>query len=216
MTSWPCCRRCCNRWKRSASSRAISIRRISIPSWRPPARRIRSCGPIRSRLADWPEQFASVRNSLEAASDAALAAFTGLREVQHGNGDMIAVFRALRYAAARPGGALSACRKTAAGKRFLRRSSLARRCRAKGAARRTCQGEHRDHPRPQRARQPRRLLALCAGILHARPRLAAGDGAARRQRQRPRLPVELAARRAQPRRHPGGADGNRQYLGPDG
>src|SRR5712672_3342511 len=54
---------------------------------------------VRSRLADWPEQFASVRNSLEAASDAALAAFAGLREVQHGNGDMIAVFRALRYAA---------------------------------------------------------------------------------------------------------------------
>ena len=27
---------------------------------------------VRSRLADWPEQFASVRNSLEAASDAAL------------------------------------------------------------------------------------------------------------------------------------------------
>jgi phospholipase/carboxylesterase len=53
---------------------------------------------VRSRLADWPEQFASVRNSLEAASDAALAAFGGLREVQHGNGDMIAVFRALRHA----------------------------------------------------------------------------------------------------------------------
>src|SRR5260370_20322594 len=53
---------------------------------------------VRSRLADWPEQFASVRNSLEAASDAALAAFAGLREVQHGNGDMIAVFRALRHA----------------------------------------------------------------------------------------------------------------------
>src|SRR5258708_22449425 len=53
---------------------------------------------VRSRLADWPEQFASVRNSLEAAGDAELAAFAGLREVQHGNGDMIAVFRALRYA----------------------------------------------------------------------------------------------------------------------
>src|SRR5438477_1598004 len=53
---------------------------------------------IRSRLADWPEEFASVRNSLEAASDAALAAFAGLREVQHGSGDMIAVFRALRHA----------------------------------------------------------------------------------------------------------------------
>src|SRR5712691_2256106 len=53
---------------------------------------------VRSRLADWPEEFASVRNSLETASDAALAAFAGLRAVQLGNGDMIAVFRALRYA----------------------------------------------------------------------------------------------------------------------
>src|SRR5258708_6158324 len=35
--------------------------------------------------------------SLEAASDAALAAFAGLRAVQLGNGDLIAVFRALRF-----------------------------------------------------------------------------------------------------------------------
>jgi phospholipase/carboxylesterase len=53
---------------------------------------------VRSRLADWPEQFAHVRAPLETASDAALAAFQGLRAVQHGNGDLIAVFRALRYA----------------------------------------------------------------------------------------------------------------------
>jgi phospholipase/carboxylesterase len=53
---------------------------------------------VRSRLADWPEQFAHVRAPLETASDAALAAFAGLRAVQHGNGDLIAVFRALRYA----------------------------------------------------------------------------------------------------------------------
>jgi phospholipase/carboxylesterase len=39
-----------------------------------------------------------MRTSIEAACDAALAAFAGLREVQHGNGDLIAVFRALRYA----------------------------------------------------------------------------------------------------------------------
>jgi phospholipase/carboxylesterase len=32
------------------------------------------------------------------ASDAALKAFEGLRAVQHGNGDLVAVFRALRYA----------------------------------------------------------------------------------------------------------------------
>ena len=49
------------------------------------------------RLAEWPAEFADVRRSIETASDAALAAFAGLREVQHGNGDLIAVFRALRY-----------------------------------------------------------------------------------------------------------------------
>ncbi len=52
---------------------------------------------VRSRLAGWPEQFAGIRSSLEAASDAVLAAFAGLRAVQHGNGDLIAVFRALRH-----------------------------------------------------------------------------------------------------------------------
>jgi phospholipase/carboxylesterase len=54
---------------------------------------------VRARLGIWPEQFAAVRQSLEAASEAALAAFAGLRAVQHGNGDLASVFRALRYAA---------------------------------------------------------------------------------------------------------------------
>ena len=53
---------------------------------------------VRAQLADWPAEFADVRKSIEAASDAALAAFTGLREVERGTGDLIAVFRALRYA----------------------------------------------------------------------------------------------------------------------
>jgi phospholipase/carboxylesterase len=53
---------------------------------------------VRSRLTDWPAEFADVRTSLETASDAALAAFKGLRAVQDGNGDLIAVFRALRHA----------------------------------------------------------------------------------------------------------------------
>jgi phospholipase/carboxylesterase len=52
---------------------------------------------VRPRLADWPEEFAGVRASLEVASDEALAAFKGLRAVQHGNGDLIAAFRALRH-----------------------------------------------------------------------------------------------------------------------
>src|SRR6202045_5156946 len=52
---------------------------------------------VRSRLDDWPEPFAHVRDQLAAASDAALAAFAGLRAVQQGNGDLVAVFRALRH-----------------------------------------------------------------------------------------------------------------------
>src|ERR1700681_2422446 len=47
-----------------------------------------------SRLADWPEEFAHLRAPLATASDAALAAFAGLRAVQQGNGDLVAVFRA--------------------------------------------------------------------------------------------------------------------------
>jgi phospholipase/carboxylesterase len=53
---------------------------------------------VRARLGEWPEQFAEVRAALVTASDAALAAFGGLRAVQHGHGDLVAVFRALRYA----------------------------------------------------------------------------------------------------------------------
>jgi phospholipase/carboxylesterase len=53
---------------------------------------------VRPRLANWPEAFASIEAALAAASDAALAAFTDLRMVQHGNGDLIDVFRALRHA----------------------------------------------------------------------------------------------------------------------
>jgi phospholipase/carboxylesterase len=53
----------------------------------------------RSRLSQWPAEFDGIKTSLEAASDAALAAFDGLRAVQNGNGDLISVFRALRYAA---------------------------------------------------------------------------------------------------------------------
>jgi phospholipase/carboxylesterase len=50
-----------------------------------------------ARLSEWPEQSLDVRTSLDAASDAALAAFDGLRAVQRGNGDLYTAFRALRY-----------------------------------------------------------------------------------------------------------------------
>jgi phospholipase/carboxylesterase len=52
----------------------------------------------RPRLAGWPEQFSDLRAPLVTASDAALAAFAGLRAVQHDDGDLVAVFRALRHA----------------------------------------------------------------------------------------------------------------------
>ena len=52
---------------------------------------------VRSRLSDWPDTFAQAAASLQAASDAALAAFAGLRAVQQGEGDLVAVFRALRH-----------------------------------------------------------------------------------------------------------------------
>ena len=117
---------------------------------------------------------------------------------------------------ARAGSALCAVGKIAAGEPVLRRSRAARRRRSRGAAGGAGQRKHRRLPQSQRARQPRRLLALRAGILHARPRMAAGDGAARRQRQWPRLPLELAARRPQPRRDPGRTDRHRQHLGTDG
>jgi phospholipase/carboxylesterase len=51
---------------------------------------------VRPRLAGWPAKFGGIQTSLEAASDATLVAFEGLRAVQHGHGDLIAVFRALR------------------------------------------------------------------------------------------------------------------------
>src|SRR5664279_4235388 len=58
----------------------------------------RALQAVRPRLAHWPERFGNMQTSLESASDAALAAFAGLRAVQHGDGDLIAVFRALRHA----------------------------------------------------------------------------------------------------------------------
>ena len=52
----------------------------------------------RMLLAQWPAEFAYLRAPLDAACDSALAAFDGLRAVQHGEGDLVAVFRALRHA----------------------------------------------------------------------------------------------------------------------
>src|SRR4029077_11354605 len=52
---------------------------------------------VRPRLVQWAEEFAGIGTALASASDAALAAFEGLRAVQNGNGDLVSVFKALRY-----------------------------------------------------------------------------------------------------------------------
>jgi phospholipase/carboxylesterase len=51
----------------------------------------------RLKLADWPEEFTTIKAAIETSSDAVLSAFKGLRQVQHGDGDLVAVFRSLRY-----------------------------------------------------------------------------------------------------------------------
>src|SRR5262245_33741219 len=51
----------------------------------------------RAAIGEWPEQFAGLRSRLDAACNETLAAFAGIREVERGNGDLVAVFRALRH-----------------------------------------------------------------------------------------------------------------------
>lgn len=58
----------------------------------------RALRAVRARMGEWPEEFFHIRGPLEATSDAALAAFEGLRAVQNGQGDLMSAFRALRYA----------------------------------------------------------------------------------------------------------------------
>lgn len=52
---------------------------------------------VRDRLNGWPEEFSDIGTALATASDAALAAFGGLRMVHNGHGDITAVFKAFRY-----------------------------------------------------------------------------------------------------------------------
>ncbi|MBR0854444.1 phospholipase [Bradyrhizobium liaoningense] len=51
----------------------------------------------RAAIGEWPEQFAGLRERLDRACGETLAAFAGIREVERGNGDLVAVFRALRH-----------------------------------------------------------------------------------------------------------------------
>ena len=93
-----------------------------------------------------------MQDLLEAASDAALAAFAGLREVQHGNGDLVAVFRALRHAPRAQEALYPLAAKLPPVSELLPRSSLARRRRSAGAAGRAGASENtgifHDHNEP--------------------------------------------------------------------
>src|SRR3954462_11612735 len=51
----------------------------------------------RAAIGEWPGQFTGLRERLDRACDETLAAFASLREVERGNGDLVAVFRALRH-----------------------------------------------------------------------------------------------------------------------
>lgn len=51
----------------------------------------------RAAIGEWPEQFAGLRSQLDGACNETLAAFAGIRDVERGNGDLVAVFRALRH-----------------------------------------------------------------------------------------------------------------------
>jgi phospholipase/carboxylesterase len=52
---------------------------------------------VRGLLGDWPDELTGVRKQLQAAADAALAAFDGLRNAPEQADGVRAVFRALRY-----------------------------------------------------------------------------------------------------------------------
>lgn len=51
----------------------------------------------RAQIGSWPAEFSHVRVAFDAAGEAALTGFAGLRAVEQGQGDLVAVFRALRH-----------------------------------------------------------------------------------------------------------------------
>jgi phospholipase/carboxylesterase len=51
---------------------------------------------VRSKLSDWPAEFAAIRTAIETASEATLTAFSELRALEAGQGDITLAFRALR------------------------------------------------------------------------------------------------------------------------
>ena len=175
----------------------------------------------RARQGEWPRHLSGVRAALDAAGDAVLQAFAGLREVRRRVAISAAVFRALRLLpmgleALYPlAGVLppvnrffldpDACVPTRRLQQALldvpAQDDTVGSCTSRDDARR---------------RQRGGFWLYVPETLHARSRLAARHGAARRQRDGAAVSLELAARCAQPRRHPGRADIGRGHLGADG
>ena len=171
-----------------------------------------------SRALDWPERLKPVRACLEPAAEAAAAGIAGLRSAGEAPQPIVAAYRALRNYAQAAQAIYPMAAFLRAGQPVLPGTVGARRCgvaRPPGGRRSGAREGGRDACR-RPAGHARRLLALCAGDLRRRPRLSAGGGAARRQRQWRRLPVELGPRGAHARLHRAGADGDRLDLVADG
>ena len=171
---------------------------------------------VRPRLEQWPADFAHIKTPLATASDAVLAAFEALRVVQNGHGDFASLFRALRYAPRAQEALYALSARLPPVNQFFVDPAL-----------------HADADLAARLAAPANENT---GIFHNQnepgsrggfslyvPEYYTPDRAlplvmatARRQRQWPRLPLELAARCPQPRRDPGRTDRHRQHLGIDG
>ena len=222
-TSWPCCR---HALLQTLEAISFVARHLDPPGFRPCDGGRGRAG--RSAATRFVRGLANGRrNSPPSNARSKLPAtlryrpMQGLRAVQHGNGDHRRRVSRLALRAAGAGGALSLRGRAGPGQPLLpgaRRRATTRRC-WRGWLAPPQRGHRRDHAPGGRAGRPRRRLALCARGLHARARLAAGGRPARRRRQRPLVPVELAARCAQPRRDPAGADRARPktwaITGPD-
>ena len=81
---------------------------------------------VRPRLEQWPEEFAGIKTRWRRRATRRLPHSKACVSCKTAMASSSAVFRGLRYAAARPGGALSAIGETAAGEPILRRSRAAR------------------------------------------------------------------------------------------
>ena len=124
---------------------------------------------VRPRLAQWPEEFRGHQDCARSGQRCGAGRVRGLaRRAERQWRSRQRVSRAALRSRARRRRCIRCAAKLPPVSEFFVDPAL--REDAELAARLAAPGqrEHRHHSRPQRARQPRRLLALRAGILHAR------------------------------------------------